>query len=388
MMPMCTHCGEEVPEKSTACSICGSTLESEAAPSPEQYRSRLLIERVADLTHATHLTNALPGDVYPPYLLVGSLVFIDYGIIQTYNYLFTDNISWISNPANLTLALGLVVAVVGGRYMADEYADAIVSLNLSDRPDTPDPAQFETLIPLRIKLGVYGVGLALYYLNLFLGPGAETLIAVDGFVKFVIGQFVLAPLVNLVLVVEFSLLFLGIHLVLPRRIAKADPDLFFYDPRDMGGFGAVGQLLKRSYYIYTAGVLVYFVVAYGDAIASTILDAPYPEPGLQVAVFFTLAWGVGFVSIIYSMQQIHRLMSQKKQQRIRELEADLRGIIENPYDIRSSRVADADAMETKERQLSEVRATRAYPTTFTMWSQIAISVLLPQVLQLVVQSTL
>jgi len=45
-------------------------------------------------------------------------------------------------------------------------------------------------------------------------------------------------------------------------------------------------------------------------------------------------------------------------------------------------------METKERQLSEVRATRTYPTTFTMWSQIGISVLLPQVLQLVVRSTL
>lgn len=388
-MPSCVHCEQTIESDQTVCSACGSTTNNEdTSLNTDRYRPDLLVEWVADQTRVTRLADAVPGNIYPPYLLVGVLLFIDYGIIQTYNYLFTDNISWISTPSNLTLALGLVVAVFGVRYMADQYAHAVASLRFSDRPNPPDSSRFETLVPFRVKLGVYIVGLLIYYLNLFLGPGAQTVIAVEGLFKFVVGQFFLAPLVNLVLVVEFAILFLGIQFLLPRRIAQSDLDLFFHDPRNMGGFGQVGQLLKRSYYVYTAGVLVYFLVAYGDAIASAILNSPYPDPGVQVAAFFTIAWGAGFLSIIFSMKQMHRLMTQKQSERIRELEADIMRVIKHPYDIRSSQITDEEAMRTNERQLSQVRATKSYPTTFTMWSQIAISILLPQALQLAVQATL
>ncbi len=388
-MSSCPHCGAPIESGQAVCSTCGSTFTNpDPDLNPNQYRPKLLIEWVAERTRITRLAAALPGDIYAPYLLVGLFLSIDYGILQTYNYFVTGRVSWLSNPSNLTLALGLVIAVIGVRYMADQYAIAVASLELSDRPRPPDTAQFETLVSFRTKIGVYAVGLGIYYLNLFLGPGVQTLIEIDGLLKFVIGQFALAPLVNLVLVVEFALLFFSIQFLLPRRIAQADIDLFFYDPQNMGGFRKVGQLLKRSYYVYTAGVIVYFLLAYGDTIFSAFLNSPYPEPGLQVAVFFTVAWAIGVVSILYSMWRMHRLMMAKKTERIRELQTDLKGIIQNPYNIRSSRITDTEAMEINERQLDQVRATRTYPTTFTMWSQIAISVLLPQVMQLAVQATL
>jgi hypothetical protein len=388
-MSSCPHCESPVESDHPVCPTCGSTLtDPDPDLSPDRYRPELLIEWVAERTRISRLADALPGNIYPPYLLVGLLLFIDYGILQTYNYFVTGKVSWLSNPSNLTLALGLVVAVIGVRYMAEQYATAVASLELSDRPNPPDTSRFETLVSFRTKLGVYGLGLSIYYLNLFFGPGVQTLIEVEGLFKFIVGQFMLAPLVNLVLVVEFALLFFGIQFLLPRRIAQADLDLFFYDPQNMGGFGKVGQLLKRSYYVYTAGVMVYFLVAYGDAIFSAFLNSPYPDPGLQVAVFFTVAWAIGVVSILYSMWRMHQLMVMKKAERIRELQTDLKGIIQNPYDIRSSQITDAEAMEMNERQLDQVRATRAYPTTFTMWSQIALSVLLPQVMQLAVQATL
>jgi len=388
-MPSCPHCEASVESDRSVCPTCGSTLtDYEPKLSLDRYRPELLIEGVAERTRITRLADALPGDIYAPYLLVGILLFIDYGIFQTYNYFFTGKVSWLSDPSNLTLAIGLVVAVIGVRYMADQYALAVASLELRNRPKTTDTTRFETPVSFRTKLGVYALGLGIYYLNLFLGPGVQTLIEVEGLFKFVIGQFVLAPLVNLVLVVEFALLFFSIQFLLPRRIAQEDLDLFFYDPQNMGGFGKVGQLLKRSYYVYTAGVLVYFLAAYGDAIFSAFLNSPYPEPGLQVAVFFSVAWAIGVISILYSMWRIHQLMMRKKTERIRELQTDLKGVIQNPYDIRSSQITDVEAMEINERQLNQVRATRTYPTTFTMWSQIAISVLLPQVMQLAVQSTL
>jgi hypothetical protein len=140
-----------------------------------EYRPKLLIEWVAEQTRVTRLADALPGDIYPAYLLVGLLLFIDYGIIQTYNYLVTGKVSWLSNPSNLALALGLVVAVIGVRYMANQYAIAVDSLELRDRPGSLDTTRFETLVPFRIRLGVYVLGLSIYYLNLFFGPGFQTL---------------------------------------------------------------------------------------------------------------------------------------------------------------------------------------------------------------------
>ena len=388
-MSSCPHCDAPTESDHSVCPSCGSTLmDPDLELEYSEYRPKLLIEWIAEQTRVTRLADALPGDIYPAYLLVGLLIFIDYGIIQTYNYLVTGKVSWLSNPSNLALALGLVVAVIGVRYMANQYATAVDSLELRDRPGSLDTTRFETLVPFRIRLGVYVLGLSIYYLNLFFGPGFQTLIEVEGLFKFVIGQFILAPLVNLVLVVEFTILFFGIQFLLPRRIAQVNLDLFFYDPQNMGGFRKVGQLLKRSYYIYTAGVIVYFLVAYGDAIFSAFLSSPYPEPGLQVTVFFTLAWAIGVVSILYSMWRMHQLMMARKAERIRELQADLKEVIQNPYDIRSSQITDTEAMEVNERQLNQVRATRTYPTTFTMWSQIAISVLLPQVMQLAVQATL
>lgn len=388
-MSSCPYCDAPVGSDSSVCPSCGSTpTETDPELASDQYRPKLLIEWVAERTRITRLTDALPGEIYAPYLLVGVLVFIDYGVLQTYNYFITGKNSWLSNPSGLMLALGLVVAVIGVRYMANQYASAVASLELSDRPSQLDATQFETLVSFRTKLGVYALGLAIYYLNLFLGPGVQTLIEADGTIRFAVGQFVLAPLVNLVLVVEFAVLFFSIQFLLPRRIALTDLDLFFYDPKNMGGFGEVGQLLKRSYYVYTAGVIVYFLVAYGGSIFSAFLDNPYPDPGLQVAVFFTLAWGVGVVSILYSMWRMHQLMTMKKAERIQELQTDLKGIIRNPYDIRSSQITDKEAMELNERQLDQVRATRTYPTSFTMWSQIAISVLLPQIMQLGAQAAL
>jgi len=87
------------------------------------------------------------------------------------------------------------------------------------------------------------------------------------------------------------------------------------------------------------------------------------------------------------MLATHRIMAGEKDDRIRELEAELRETIENPYDITDSGVTNEARFADIERRLAEVRETKVYPATFTMWSQIAVSVLLPQALQLAVSAT-
>lgn len=390
-MTACGHCDSEIESKSDVCSECGTpALCRTNNGDPNRYREQLLIERIADWTGVVALARRLPYEgIYPPYLLVGLSIMIAFVILPIVSITTVGSSSTLSDPITpVSIALGVIVGAVGVRYMADGYATAVNSLGLQDRPSQSNIDAFRGVVSFRTKLVLYVVGVLIYYLNLFLGPGVQTLIELDGVIPTVIGQFVLAPLVNLVLVVEFATMFFGIHFLLPRRVQNADLDLFFYDPRNMGGLSEIGQLLKRTYYVYTAGVLVYFIVAYGRIILSNLVDSPLPSPGLQVVLFFSIAWGLGFISILYSMKQMNRIMSEKRERRVRELETDIKDIIENPYDIRSSRVADQEAMETKERQLEQVRSTRTYPTTFTMWSQIAVSVLLPQVLQLVVQATL
>jgi hypothetical protein len=129
-------------------------------------------------------------------------------------------------------------------------------------------------------------------------------------------------------------------------------------------------------------LLLFFFLVYGTVFLST---GGY-VPGLFEFVFFSSAWLVGLLSIGYSMYSIHQFMSGEKEKRIRELEDELHTALENPYDINNSRIVDQEQLDDARRRLEQVRDTRVYPATFTMWSQIAVSVLLPQLLQLTVQT--
>jgi hypothetical protein len=77
-------------------------------------------------------------------------------------------------------------------------------------------------------------------------------------------------------------------------------------------------------------------------------------------------------------------MKVERNQRIREFEAELTEVMNSPYDVREAEITDTEQYETIQNRLQHVRDTNTYPTTFTMWSQILVSVLLPQALNIVV----
>ncbi|MFB6218123.1 MAG: hypothetical protein ABEH77_02925 [Halobacteriaceae archaeon] len=351
-----------------------------------QYRERLLVEEFAERTGFTAIAERLDRDIYPPYLYFGFFVFFDVAILNTYKHLTGGTHALLVSPAWIASPVGLILGVIGIRYMADGYAQSIADLRINDRIDESDLKAFERTLPLRTKLLVYLFALAVFFLHTFVNIGLGEIIAYEGIVTTVVAYFFLMPFVYLPLVVEFALTYSSIHFAVPKRIVEADLGLFFYDPRNMGGFASVGQLLKRSYYLYTAGLLVYFFLVYGPYLLSQVGTVPLPKPGLFEAVFFSTAWLVGIVSIAHSMIRLHRVMADEKEQRIQELEDEMRDIIDNPYDINSSKVADADRLDDVRRRLEQVRNTRVYPATFAMWSQRGISVLLPQALQLAIQA--
>lgn len=350
----------------------------------KQYRDRLLIEVIADRLQFDLLSEHVPGrDLYPPYLLVGVTVFVEYGIFDLYNYFVSGKNSFVVEPNSLAVPAMVILGVIGARYIHDTYDTAISRLRIEERDTEADPDLFENLLSWRLRVGFWLLvvvvvqGFALFVL------GFDNLIAIDGIGLFLYGQ-IAFTLVYLPVLVEFGLAYFAVHLIVPRRLRQSEIGLFFHDPRKMGGFQPIGELLKRSYYLYTAVLVLYFVQTKVPVLLSEFVATPYQAPETPIiTLVLTVGWAIGVLTISYSMFRIHGLMKSEKERRILEMESELTTVLDEPFDIHAAEVTDPDRYETIQERLQHVRDTRTYPTTFTMWSQIFISVILPQALSLI-----
>lgn len=361
---------------------------------PERYKQELVSDRIATAFGFGRVSNWLEGqseilpEIPASYLLVATALFIDMGVLDTINR-FTGRNSLVDDPGKVFIIFGLMLAVVGVRWMNSSYARTVADLQLPERDIENDrhvEQRLENIIPFKLTVSVYLGAVLLYFANLQSGIGIQGAIEVEGVVRALIGNFLILPLVAVPLIVEFGLLYVAIHILLPRHIARADLDMFFYDPQNMGGFGPVGQLLKRSYYLYTGGLLLFFSLGYWPVFLSNLdVSTPYPGPDMITAVFFSIMWVIGICTIGYSMYRMHTLMSRKKQEAIRDIEAQIKTHLDDPFDITTDHLEDPELRAEFEHKIAEVRNTKRYPSTFTMWSQIMVSVLLPQALQLALQ---
>jgi hypothetical protein len=226
---------------------------------PARYRDDLLIELIAERLRISTLVEAIPGfDPYPPYLLVGLAVFIEYGIFDLYNYFISGKNSFIVEPNSLAVPAMVILAVIGARYIHDSYADAIVALRIDDCETISNTSPFQGLLSLRVRIAGTVIAWAVIQLfNVFV-LGIGNLIQINGIGLVVYGQFAFG-FVYIPVLLEFGLSYFAVHFAVPRRIKRANVGMFFHDPRNMGGFQPIGELLKRSYYFYTAALILYFI---------------------------------------------------------------------------------------------------------------------------------
>lgn len=354
------------------------------------YKQKLLIEKIADSLQFDRLAKQFSMDPDPAYLLVATALAVQIGILDTYNYFIADKNSFVDDPSRLLALIGTAIAVVSLRWMRDRYATAMANLDISTRNNmnvSSAEKKFENIVSPKIRLIVSIVAILLLYINLFFNLGFEQAVELNGLARVIVINLLIFPLIQIPLIIEFGLMYFSIHFLLPRYIAKADLDLFFYDPRNMGGLSPIGDLFKKSYYLYTGCLLLFFLFVYWPTILVSFSDISpsIPEPGLIEAAFFSMFWLLGVLSIGYSMYRTHSVMSQKKEEAIEEIEEEIRGHLENPYDINTSHINNKEDREDLQHRLDEIRGTKEYPSTFAMWSQIGISVILPQALQLTVQ---
>lgn len=346
----------------------------------------LLVEQFADWLGFTWLAERLPGDIYPPYLYLATFLFLDFGLSNTYKQVFTDRIhGFLRNPYSVVIPLGLLLAALGIRYMRQGHETAVKDLRFEERADDTD--HHKQVFSFRTKFATYLVLLIGMVVNSFLIVGLGEFIDTQGFVHALLVNVLIVPIGYLPFAVEGVLMYISVHVLLPRRLQNADLGVFFFDPRNMGGFEPVGNLLKYTYYLYTAGLLLYLVFLYGPVVGPLDVDQ-VQTPGVLTAAMFTVLWLIGIATLAYSMFKVHRIMAAEKEERLREIEDQLREVVGDPYEITTTEFPDDGEFEDIQRRLREIRATSEYPTTFTMWVQIGISVLLPQILQLLIRASM
>lgn len=354
----------------------------------DAYRDDLLIELIAERLRFDRIAAALPGSIYPPYLWVAVGLFVEYGIFDVYNFLVSGKSSFISQPNSLAIPAMTVIGVIGLRYIHDSYADAVVSLGIEEDDvgiDETARAEFEGLVSRRVRLLGYAATLLVYYAFVISVLTIPELIEISGIGLVAYGQLVSFPLIVVPVLFDLAVSYVAVHVSIPRRIANADMGLFYYDPENLGGFKPIGQLLKRSYYLYTVVLLLWFLQTHTPVLLSEIVESPYPAPSPIFQVALSAVWIVGVVTIAYSMSRIHSIMKTKKAEKLQELKWKLKDAVRDPYDVTLTNIDDRGKYEDAQEMISHVENTQTYPTTFTMWSQIFVSVLLPQALNMVVQ---
>lgn len=99
-----------------------------------------------------------------------------------------------------------------------------------------------------------------------------------------------------------------------------------------------------------------------------------------------VAWLVVLLvaTVAFAVFVLHQFMREEKRRELHRLDEMLRDIIDNPWDIKHYDVDDEEEPLVDEltQRAQTVSATREYPATFSIWSQLLISIILPKGVQL------
>lgn len=354
----------------------------------QKYRDALIIEKIVEKLNFDKLLKYSSKEKnYNALLFVIGGLAIEYIILDMYNYFVAGKASFITTPNSLALPAITLIGFIGLRHIREEYAHAMIDIGIEDdrtKIDNEKKENFERLTSFRLRVTIYILALISYYVFIGLVIGFADLYNISGLVA-IYANTVTYPLIIIPILTDLLISYVAVHVLVPRRLKKANMGLFFYDPRNLGGFEPIGELLKQSYYIYTAILLLWFLQSHLPVLLSGIIESPYPAPDPIFQIALTGLWFVGVISIAYSMFHMHSLMKSKKRERIKSIEDDIKNMVKNPYDVNPENIDDMERYEKAQLNLEQVNQTNTYPTTFTMWSQIFLSVILPQALNMVVQ---
>ncbi|AHG05071.1 hypothetical protein HALDL1_01685 [Halobacterium sp. DL1] len=309
------------------------------------------------------------------------VVFVEVVVLQGFNAVTNRPVAFVENPLWLVRPVVLVGAALATHSLFQRYESAVQESRLLDRAGSPD--QLREFVPPALGAIVVAVGVGFTLVNATVLLGIEQLYAAGGPAR-VFRFLVVTPFGYVPIFGTFLATYLTVEVLVPRRIARAEVNVDFLDPEGLGGMRPVGELLKYAYYCVMVGLVAYALAMYGPH----VLGGPFAydelsAPGAAVNAGFTAVWVVAVGVMAYGIYELHRFMAREKREEVRRLDDLAREQLDEPWDIRQFDAHDppAEYLTYRER-LNLVTATREYPATFTMWSQLLVGVMVPKALQM------
>lgn len=313
------------------------------------------------------LSNRLPWNLPASVLYAVLAVTVTNSINLSYALLTESAIIYTTNPYYVLEVFLLPAAVVTAHSLHRQYEQAMDELKIEKRATNPSPLL--NPIPDWFPWGLFGIAVALQFIFpgpvSTYGPGA------------LFDNFIVLPFVYTPIVVQFFTTYFTIEIIVPIRLWQSDVGIDFLDPEGVGGLRPVGELLKKSYYYLAIGLIGYALITY----------APFIDWGWTVDseanLLFTSIWIVTVGGIGFGVFVLHRFMHREKRDKIRQLKEERRSHMENPYDVTSYEIPEGKekAITDLTERINRVNETSEYPATFSIWSQLLLSIILPKAFQ-------
>lgn len=333
----------------------------------------LWLDRYAQYLGFGWLSQHLPGDVSPSYLYAVVTIVLGHLGILSYNVATGNPVIYRENPYFLLQPLVLFGAVYGAHSLQADYGDAMAEMRIRERADSSE--SLLQPVPAWVPWALFGVGAGLQLTRATLdmaGWGVTDLFA----------NFFLFPFVFLPIVVQFFVVYATIEFFGPWRLLHSEIGIHFLDPQGVGGLRPLGELVKKAYYYIAAGLVGYALITY----------APFVDSAWTVSAaagtLFTAVWVVSVATVAFAVFTLHRFMHEAKREEIQWLEVQLRDCIENPWDVKAYEIPAAKEQEVKDlrERINRVNATSEYPATFSIWSQLLLSIAVPKGIQFLLAS--
>ncbi len=337
-------------------------------------RSELWLDRFAQYLGVGYLISQTRLTLPPSYLYtIVTVVGWTLISIGAEVFLFQNTPIYIRNPYFLFQPVVLIAGVYGARSLNRSYLRAIDEMDLRKRSSNPE--QFVDLIPNWLPWGIFAVAAGLQIIRTYADFADFTAVGVVA--NGIVFPFVYAPII-----VQFLIVYVTIEFLFPWRLYQSDVGVHFLDPHRVGGLRPIGELVKKAYYYVVGGLISYALITYGPGLSGWNVST-------AAGAIFTIVWLSTITSVAFAVLLLHRLLHRQKREELHRLESKLYEHIENPWEVREYTVQE-DATETVEdirKRIESVRSTREYPATFSIWTQLLLSIVIPKALQLFLAST-
>lgn len=330
----------------------------------------LWLDRFAQYFGLGWLGEAIPGNLAPSYLYTIVTISLSYVFTASYNLANGVTLVYTENPYFVLQPLILIGAVYGAHSLNADYDRVMEEMQIAERATSPD--SLLSPVPSWLPWTLFAIGAGLQITRAML-LDLSSFGLTDYLANFFIFPFVFVPIV-----IQFFIVYISIEFIAPWRLSKSDVSINFLDRQGVGGLRPIGELVKKAYYYVVLGLVAYALVIY-----TPFVDSTWNATAADQAIF-TIIWVVSVGTVAFAVYTLHRFMHREKRNEIHRLETRLQDFIQNPWDVQSYQVPEdkeAEVADLRER-IDRVSATSEYPATFSIWTQLVLSIILPKAIQL------